>query len=267
MNIFKHEFKMKKQSTLIWSLSLGSFMIFYMAFYPAMAKDSQTFESLMNSFPKEMLQALGLTEGLSLASLMGFFTLTFGMIQLALAIQSSNYGFAILSEEERELTADFLLSKPVSRHRIYFSKLLAAALALWITAFFVGISSFLALKLFNGGSPYDNYNVLILLVSIPIFQWVFLSLGMFLSLLFKKVRSVLSFSMGLSLGLYVINSLSGALNNDLLGYLSPFFYFEAGHILIEGSYNLKLLALAASIILGSLVGAYYLYMKRDIHSL
>ena len=267
MNIFKQEFNMKKKSIIIWSLSLSAFMIFYMAFFPAMAKDSASFEAIMDSFPKEMLQAIGLREGLSLAGLMGFFTLTFAMMQLAIAIQSANYGFSILSEEERELTADFLMSKPVSRSKIYFSKLFAALLSLLITAIAIGISTFIALKLFNGGNSYEVSNVFKLILTVPIFQLVFLSLGMFVSLLFKKVRSVLSLSMGLAIGLYVVNSVRGILDNDILGYITPYYYFEPGLILIDGAYDLKLFGIAIGIIIISLASSYLLYNRRDIHSL
>ena len=267
MNIFKHEFIMKKKSIIIWSLSTAAFMIFYMAFFPAMAQDSASFEAIMNSFPKEMLQALGLREGLSLAGLMGFFTLTFTMMQVAIAIQSANYGFSILSEEERELTADFLMTKPVSRSKIYFSKFLAALLGLLITAIAVGISSFVALELFNGGQAYEKVHVFKLILTVPIFQLLFLSMGMFISLLFKKIRSVLSLSMGLVIGLYVISGVRGIIDSDILGYFTPFYYFEPGLILIDGSYNLELLGIAVGIIIVSLVSSYLLYKRRNIHSL
>ena len=267
MNMFKHEFNMKKKSIIIWSLSLASFMIFYMAFFPPMAKDSAAFDAIMNSFPEEMLQALGMRQGLSLSSLMGFFTLTFAMMQLAIAIQSANYGFSILSEEERELTADFLMSKPVSRSTIYYSKFFAALLSLLITTLAIGISSFIALEMFNNGESYEISHVFKLILTVPIFQLVFLSIGMFISLLFKKVRSVLSLSMGLAIGLYVVNSVRGIVHSDILGYVTPYYYFEPGLILIDGAYDLKLFGIAIGIIILSLVSSYLLYNRRDIHSL
>lgn len=267
MNIFKHEFQMKRQSILIWSLSLAAFMIFYMAFFPALAKDAGSFESIMDSFPKEMLEALGVKEGLSIASLVGYFSLTVSMIQLALAIQSAIYGFSILSEEERALTADFLLTKPVSRKTIFFSKFFAALVGLFLTALAVGLASFIALSLFSGGESIETAKFLRVILSFPIFQLVFLTLGMFLSLLFKKIRSVLSLSMGLAIGLYAVNALRGVLDSDLLAYASPYYYFETATILENGAYDLTLFSLAIGIILFSLVASYSLYTKKDIHSL
>ncbi len=267
MNIFKLEFNMKIKSIIIWSLSLAAFMIFYMAFFPSMTNDSQALDSIMNSLPKEMLQALGLREGLSISSIIGYFSLTFTLIQLAIAIQSANYGFSILSQEERELTADFLMTKPVSRSKVYFSKFIAAFLSLIFTAIALAAGSFIALELFNAGQSYDTINVIKLLITVPIFQLLFLSLGMIVSLFFKKVRSVLSLSMGLAIGLYVINSVRGIVDSNILGYFTPYYYFEPGTILISGEYDYELWILGLAIIVISLISSYIVYNKRDIHSL
>ncbi len=238
-----------------------------MAFFPAMSKDATSFDSIMENFPEEMLQVMGIKPGLSLASLVGYFTMTFSMIQIGLAVQAANYGISILSEEERELTADFLLSKPVSRKQIYFSKLFSAVLSLIITAIVIGLSCFLVLKLFNGGESYKIRHVLKLVLTIPLFQMIFLSLGMFISLLFERVRSVLSLSMSLAIGLYVVNGVRGIIDSDILGYISPYYYFEAGYILIEGVYDLKLLYIALGVITISFLSSYLLYIKRDINSI
>lgn len=266
MNVFKQEFKMKLRSILIWGLSIAGFLIFYLAFFPSMSKDSAALESIMESFPKAMLQALGLREGLSISSLMGYFTLTFTMMQLAIAVQSSNYGFSILSEEERELTADFLMTKPISRSKIYWSKFAASFLSLTITAIIIGVGSSIALELFNGGESYNNKNVLKLILTVPIFQLSFLSFGMFISLLFRKVRSVLSLSMGLAIGLYVINAVRGIVDSDILGYITPFYYLEPGRILKTGEVDLKLFVIAIGVIVVSLISSYIIYNKRDIGS-
>ncbi|NBI07491.1 ABC transporter permease subunit [Senegalia massiliensis] len=267
MNIFKHEFKMKIKSIIIWSISISGFMLFYMAFFPGLAQDSESFNQLMENFPEEFLQAFGMQSGLSFTTLIGYFTLTFSIIQLVIAIQSANYGFSILSEEERELTADFLMTKPVSRKKIYFSKFLAAFLGLLVTAISISISSFIALEIFNNGEVYDKQNIIILLSIVPVFQLFFLGIGMLISVIVSKVRSVLSYSFGLTIGLYVVNSIRGIIDSDLLGYITPFYYFEPGYILKNGKYNISLLVIGVIVIIVSFISNYILYLKRDINSL
>ena len=77
--------------------------------------------------------------------------MVFLFCQICLAIQASNYGFSLVSIEERELTADFLLAKPIGRGKILTAKLLAALAALTITNLSVWASSFFVINLIRDG--------------------------------------------------------------------------------------------------------------------
>ena len=114
------------------------------------------------------------------------FLVSFIFVQLCLAIQASNYGFGLVSVEESELTADFLLSKPVSRVQVITSKLLAALTSLAITDLVVWVASIASFYLFGKGRQYDSSTLLLLLLSLVVFQLFFLGVGLFISLLVKK---------------------------------------------------------------------------------
>ncbi len=158
------------------------------------------------------------------------------------------------------------MTKPISRSKIYISKFFAAFLSLLITAIIIGIGSFISLEVFSGGDTYNFKNVLKLLLTLPLFQLCFLSLGMFISLLFKKIRSVLSLSMGLAIGLYIINRLRAIVDSRILGYFTPFYYFEPGELLKSGNYDMSLFLIAIGLIVLSLASSFYIYIKKDIHS-
>ncbi len=104
---------------------------------------------LLAKFPPELRAAFGMDK-MDLSTVLGFYSFIFLFVQLCLAIQASNYGFGLVSIEESELTADFLLSKPVSRAQVLTSKLLAALTSLTITNLVVWVSSFVAISLFRG---------------------------------------------------------------------------------------------------------------------
>ncbi len=84
-----------------------------------------------------------------LSTVLGYYSFIYLFAQLCLAIQAGNYGFGLVSIEESELTADFLLSKPVGRPQILTSKLLAALASLLVTTLVVGGISFVAIELFR----------------------------------------------------------------------------------------------------------------------
>ena len=130
MNIFKFELKGYIKSIFIWASSIAFFLIIYMAFFPAMASDAEAFNSMMEAFPDEVMALMGINPDLPMMTIMGYYSLTMSFILIPVALQASNYGFNILSVEERELTADFLLTKPISRKTIYISKFSAALISL-----------------------------------------------------------------------------------------------------------------------------------------
>ena len=63
---------------------------------------------MMEKFPEELLIAFGMNN-MNYATVLGYISFYFLFIQLCLAIQAGNYGFGLVSIEENELTADFLV--------------------------------------------------------------------------------------------------------------------------------------------------------------
>ncbi len=265
MNIYKHEFKMHLKSVITWSLSVTALIFLFFSLFPSLALDAALLNEMMANFPEELLMAFGMN-GMDLSSVLGFYSFVFLFTQICLAIQAANYGFSLVSIEERELTADFLLAKPVGRTQILTSKLLAALTSLTITNIVVWISSFGFINLFKGGKTYDTKPLLLLLLSIVVFQLVFLTVGLVISLLVKKVRSVTPFSMALAFGMYVLSAFGGMLGESSLEKITPFRHFDPNFIIQNAAYDVPLVLISVSAILVSLVGSYLLYTKRDIPS-
>lgn len=267
MNIFKYELKMYRSSILVWSLSIAGLMILFMAFYPSFGADAELMEKMLSNYPEEFLKAFGMVGGLSISSVLGYFSFVFAFMQLCFAVQSANYGFSFLSVEERELTADFLMSKPVSRQSILISKFLAALVSLTITNIVFFGATFLSLALFDEGKGYDVSKVVLALLTVPVFQLFFMTVGMIISVSLRKIRSVLSFSLSLAFGMYILNAMRAIVGGDLLGLLSPYYHFEVGYIIEHGRYNYGMASISVGVIIVSAVASYILYMKRDIYSL
>ncbi|MCK5388031.1 MAG: ABC transporter permease subunit [Candidatus Izimaplasma sp.] len=267
MNIFLFELKNYRKSIIIWSLAIGFWILFYMAFFPMISSNSETYDLIMQDFPPEFLAMFGMNSDLPMSSVLGYFGLTFSMAQIPIAIQAANYGFHTLSVEERELTADFLLSKPVKRSKIIISKFFAALLSLSIVNIFVWISSIASIYLFSDAKPFDLNHVLVLLSTVTLFQLFFLSIGMAISVSVKKIRSVLSYSMAMGFGLYIMNSFKSLFSSDVFGIISPYSHFNPTYILIEGHYHITFTIISVLMIIVALVMSYFLYLRRNIPSL
>ena len=266
-NIFKYEFKMYAKSIIIWAISIILLLVIFMAFYPAFSKDASMLDKMLANYPPELLKAFGMSGTLSLATVLGYFAFIFTFLQLCLAVQAANYGFSILSIEEREFTADYLMSKPVSRSQIVIAKFCAALLALTITNAVAWAGSFLAIDLFRDGKAYDVDHLILLLSTIILFQLFFLTVGMVISVMVRRIRSVLSFSLGLAFGTYILNTVRAIVGGETLGYFSPFYHFDPAVILDKGTLNLPMVSISVLVGILAIVATFVLYTRRDINSL
>ena len=256
---------MNIKSVITWSLAIALLIFIYLSIFSSIVVDAKILNEVMASFPEEFLIAFGMTD-MDWSTILGFFGVFFLFVQICLSIQAANYGFALVSVEETDLTADFLLAKPVGRTKIMTSKLLAAITGLTITNLVVWISSFVFLRMYSDGGQFETKPVLYLLLSIAIFQLFFLTVGMLISLLVKRVRSVTPFSMALVFGMYVLNAFGGMIGEDKLEILSPFKHFEPNYILKHTAYDLPLAWISVAVIVISIVGSYVLYSRRNIRS-
>ena len=263
MNIFKQEFEMHLRSVITWSVAVAALILIYVSLFSSFAKDAELLNEMMANFPEELLTAFGMN-GMDLSTVLGYFSFVFLFVQICLAIQAANYGFSLVSIEEREWTADFLLVKPVGRTKILTSKLLAALSGLTITNIVVWISSFAVINLVKGDRTYETQPLLLLLLSIVVFQLFFLTLGLVVSLLVKRIRSVTPYAMALGFGMYVLSAFGDMLGESALEKITPFKHFEPNYIIQHGTYDVPLVLISVSVIVISLVGSYVLYTRRDI---
>ena len=262
-NIYRQELRMGLRSVITWSVAVAALILVFVSLFSSFAADAALLNEMMAKFPEQLLTAFGMN-GVDLSTILGYFGLTFLFVQLCLAIQGANYGFSLVSIEEREWTADFLLTKPVGRAHILTSKLLAALSGLIITDIVVWVASFLSINLFKGDATVETSSLLLLLLSIVPFQLFFLAVGLLVSLLVKRIRSVAPYAMALGFGMYLLSVFGDMLGESVLEKITPFKHFEPKFIIQHGAYDLPLVLISVVVIAASLVGSYLLYTRRDI---
>jgi ABC-2 type transport system permease protein len=264
MNMFLHELKAYRKSTIIWTCSLIALIIFFLAMFPAFSKEAEAFKKVMEGFPEPVRKAFGLTVD-SLSSVLGFYAYTFLYITLCGAIQAMNLGTSIISKEVREKTADFLLTKPVTRTQIMTSKLLAALTSLIITNIaYLTVASIMASIVKTTDYSYKIFFML----SLTLFfvQLIFVALGVVISVIVPKIKSVLPISLGTVFGFFIIGMLSSTVGDNAMRYITPFKYFDTNYIIKNSSYEVSFIIVETVFIIVAIVASYYVYSKKDVHA-
>ncbi|MHA0856082.1 ABC transporter permease subunit [Paenibacillus sp. CMAA1364] len=264
MNMLMHEWRMIRRSTLIWVCSLIGVMLLYLSIFPALSQDAEQFKALFASYPESLRDALGMSLD-SIASLIGFYSFVFGFVVLIAAIQAMNLGLGMLSRETRDKTADFLLTKPVTRHQVMTAKLCAGLLSLLVTNFvYMGATSLIILYMQESFFPWKAF--FMISITALFVQLIFMSLGMVVSVSLSKMRSVISISLGTVFGLYVLGMLGTVLGETVIRYITPFKYFDTAYIIAHSTYELSFVVVSLVIIIGTVSASYYMYATKDIHA-
>lgn len=264
MNMYLHELKSLRKSTIIWVCAMIAIASLYLLLFPGITKDAAGFKDMLASYPATVRAMMGVSLD-SVTSLLGFYSMIITFVVLCGAIQAMNFGISILSKESRERTADFLLVKPVSRAAIVNAKLLAAFTMLLAT----DILYFAAASILASIVKTADYNVkLFFMINLTLFfiQLIFLAIGVVVSVFFNKLKSVLPISLGTVFGFYFIGALIATGKNDGSRFISPFKYFDNNYIIKNASYETPYLITGAVIVIVAIAASYYIYGRKDIHA-
>jgi ABC-2 type transport system permease protein len=99
-----------------------------------------------------------------------------------------------------------------------------------------------------------------------VFQLFFLTVGMAISLLVKRLRNVLPYSMGLVFGLYILNAFGSMIGEKSLEIISPFKQFAPSFIIKHAAWDFPLMMISVVLIVASVIASYVLYTRRNIAS-
>ncbi|QDQ02559.1 ABC transporter permease subunit [Lysinibacillus fusiformis] len=262
MNVFIHELKAYRKSTFVWTFSLIAIVVLFMSMFPAISKDITDFKKILGGFPEPVRKALGL-EIENFGTILGFYSYMFVYLTLCGAIQAMHIGTSIVSKEVRDKTADFLLTKPVSRTKILTAKLLAVLTSVIMTniVFLLGTTIMIAQV---QTQSYSMKNFLLISLTLFFIQLIFLALGILVSIVFPNNKSVLTVSLGTVFTFFIIGILISTSGDGIKRYLSPFKYFEPAYIIDNSSYEMSYVLVGIGIVMIALGTSYSIYIKKDI---
>ena len=259
--LFKREFKRNYKSFLI-----SGFVCVVLAMY--MISMSQSFgvdiQKIIDvKLPKEVQVALGLS-GLDYSNPVSFFALSFSYIYLFISIYIAGIFAVIVSKEFSDKTAEYLFSLPAKRIKFIKTKLAVVFTYSFLIVLLVFFSTWISL-IINIKSGYDLKPLMLLSVAWLTGGITFGSITFFISSFFTKTRTISSVSVGVVLGMYLLQiAISVNENLKFLKYISPFDWFKGSEIVNSGEISLSYLIIAVCIIVSSLYFGIKRFNKMDV---
>lgn len=260
MTLVKHELRQGRNSLMIWTGAIGFFIAVCIFMFPEMKGEmdevSEMFAS-MGSFTA----AFGM-DRLNFGTLIGFYAVECGnILGLGGAFFAALCGIGVLAKEEKEHTAEFLLTHPVSRTKVITEKLCAVMLQIVIlNAVCFGLTVFSVLAI-GEEIPWREIELLHLAYFLLQIEMAGICFGFSAFLR----RGSLGIGLGLAAVMYFLNIIANITESaEFLKYITPFGYADGADIVTDGCLDGKRVALGMALGAVGIIITYWKYNKKDI---
>lgn len=260
MILVRHELKQGWKSFLIWTSSVAFLMVICVFLFPEMKGEMEGVSDLFASMGA-FTQAFGMDQ-LNFGTLIGFYAVECGnILGLGGAFFAALIAVAALAKEEKEHTAEFLLTHPVSRSQVVTEKLAAIVLQVLALNLIVWLLSVGSVALIGEAIPWKALTLLH--VSHLLLQLEVAGLCFGVSAFVR--RSSLGLGLGLAAMLYFLNLIANISDSaKVLKYITPFAYTEGADIVANGSLDFGKILLGMAYAALGVAAAYGYYCKKDL---
>ena len=261
MTILRHELRRSRVPFWIWTGAIGFLLAVCIFLFPEMKGEMEGVSEVFSSMGA-FTAAFGM-DRLNFGTLSGYYAIECGnVLGLGGAFFAALLAAGMLCKEEKERTAEFLLTHPVSRARIVTEKLLAVLLLITVMNLIIyalAVGSILAI---GESVPWRELNLQHLAYWLLQLELAGICFGVSAFLR----RGSAGVGLGIAVMLYFMNLIANITESaSFLKDLTPFGYCDGAEIASSGSLDGKRLAIGAVFFAVGVAAAYWNYTRKDIH--
>ena len=260
MTIIRHELRMGRLSLAVWTAAIGFLLVICVMLYPEMKGDMESVNQVFSSMGS-FSEAFGMDK-VSFGSVMGFYAVECGnVLGIGGAFFAALCASASLAKEEKEHTAEFLLTHPVSRRSIITSKLVSVILQVAAMNIVIFLLAVISMVVIDEDISWKEFTLLHL-------SYLFLQVEI-AGICFGVSAVLKNGSTGVGLGIaavmYFLNIIANISDKAaFLKYITPFGYAEGTDIVTDGCIDAGYLIPGMIYCIAGIAAAYVIYCRKDI---
>lgn len=262
MTLLRFELKRSRIALLIWSGSIALLLLICLIIFPDMKGQVNELNAAFSSMGS-FTEAFGM-DRLNMGELMGFYGLECGnILGIGGAFFAAYIGVSALAGEEKNHTAEYLLTHPISRSRIVIEKLLGIIIQILILNLSAVCVSLITIRLI-GETP-EMKEFFLLHTAYLLLQVEITAVCFFLSAFLR--RSGIGIGLGLAAILYFLNIIANITEDaEWLDYITPFSYAYAADIIGQGALDPVLCGIGCGVTAAAVIGTFIVYTRKDIYA-
>ena len=260
MTVFRHELRQGKTAFAIWTASIAFLLVICVFMFPEMKGEMDAVGEMFASMGN-FTAAFGM-DRLNFGTLIGFYAIECGnILGLGGAFFASLISVSVLSKEEKDRTAEFLLTHPVSRARVATGKLAAVLAQITFMNLIILGLSLLSMRLIGEDIPWKE--VLLMHGAYYFLQLELAGICFGISA-FLRLGGI-GIGMGLAAMMYFLNLISNMTESaKFLKYITPFGYCDGADIIVGGKLDAGLITTGMLFACIGVTAAYWRYNRKDI---
>lgn len=260
MTLVRHELRQGKAALLIWTAAIGFLLVICIFLFPEMEGQMANVDDIFASMGS-FTEAFGM-DRLNFGTFIGFYSVECGnILGLGGAFYASLCAVGILSKEEKDRTAEFLLAHPVSRKRIITEKLIAVLLQITAVNLIIYALSVGSIAAIGEEIPWKEISLMHLAYYLLQLELAGICFG--ISAFLRKGSA--GVGLGIAAMMYFLNLIANIADTaDFLKYVTPFGYCEGADIVSNGSLDGTMVSIGAILGICGIMIAYLKYTKKDI---
>lgn len=261
MTMIRHELKQNRISLIVWTAGIAALMVICIFIFPDMKEEMDGVSDIFASMGS-FTQAFGMDK-ISFGTLTGFYAVECGnILGLGGAFFAALAAVSVLAKEEKEHTAEFLLTHPISRVSIVTDKLIAVIGQVLILNAVVYALAIGSIAMIGEEIPWKEVSLMhlaYLLLQLEIAGICF-GISAFLR------HGSIGIGLGIAVVLYFLNLIANITESaEFLRYITPFGYAEGSDIVTNVSLDTELILLGMLYGAVGILAAYVKYCRKDIH--
>ena len=260
MTLIRHELRRSWKSLLIWTGAIGAFIVICVFMFPEMKSQTESITAIFSSMGA-FTSAFGL-DTLNFGTLNGFYGIECGnILGIGGALFAALAGIGALAGEEKDGTAEFLLTHPLSRAEVVTKKLAAILIQIVILNVIVYLLAVGSIAAVGEAVPWKEVTLLHLAFFLLQVELACVCLGISAFLW----RGGLGIGLGLAIALYFLNIIANLTSSaDVIKYITPFGYADGADILSRGAIHGPRLLTGMAVAAAGVGLAYWKYCRKDI---
>lgn len=260
MTVIRHELKQSRISLIIWTAAIGFLLAVCIFMFPEMKGEMNEVNEVFSSMGS-FTQAFGMDK-VNFGTLLGFYAVECGnILGLGGAFFASLCAISVLSKEEKERTAEFLLTHPVSRVSVVAEKLISVILQIVILNVVVYVITASSIALIGEEVPWQE--ITLMHTAYLILQLELAGICFGVSAFLR--RGSIGTGLGIAVIMYFLNIIANLTESaEFLKYITPFGYADGAEIVRNVSLDMNMIAIGLAFAIVGILAGFIKYCRKDI---